>query len=173
MESANFKNKLTKLDTSKLIDIVKNYRQYGYSDDVRAYALKLLEQHGISEEDLRLTGNLENTTYSYANNIFSSYKRNSFIAFVSYCVTIVIKGLTIYQFVTPTYMTSILLIVSTVTYLILLLMSFLNQNKFYKLTGSDYGSEGILLYLFLGMPLYIFMYFIFRNQMKERMAFIK
>ena len=173
MESTDIKEKLSKLDRSKLTDIVKNYRQYGYSDDVRAYTIKLLEQHGISQEDLRLTGNLENTTYTYANDILSSYKRNSLIAFVSYCFTIVIKGLTIYHFVTPTYMTSILLIVSTIVYLIFLLMSFFNQNEFYKLTGSDYGSEGILLYLFLGMPLYIFMYFVFRNQMKERMALIK
>jgi hypothetical protein len=49
----------------------------------------------------------------------------------------------------------------------------MNQNQFYKAINKDYGTEGALLYLFLGMPFYIFMYFYFRNQMKEKMKEIK
>ena len=168
----NIKERLAKLDTSKLIDIVKNHKQYGYPDEVRTYAITLLEQQGISMEDLRLTGNLENTTYNYANDLFSSYNRNSIIAFITYCLAILIKGLLVYRLISSSDTTSIILIASVVVYLIFLIRSFLNQNDFYKLTGGDFGSEGILIYLFAGMPLYIFMYFIFRNQMKERMSFI-
>ncbi len=173
MDITNIKERLAKLDSNKLIDVVKNYRQYGYPDDVRAYAMTLLEQQGISKEDLRLTGNLENTTYNYANDIFSSYNRNSMIAFIAYCLAIVLKGSLMYHLISQGSMLSILFIFLVAVYLIFLIRSFLNQTDFNKLTGSDTGSESILIYLFLGMPFYMIMYFVFRKQMKERMSLIR
>ena len=58
-------------------------------------------------------------------------------------------------------------------YLTFLVISFLNQYQFYKVINLDYGTEGALLYLFVGMPFYIFMYFYFKNQKKEQMKHIK
>ena len=43
------------------------------------------------------------------------------------------------------------------------------MNQFYKLINEDYGTEGILIYLFLGMPFYILMHFYFKNQIKDKM----
>jgi hypothetical protein len=60
-----------------------------------------------------------------------------------------------------------------ILYIVFLIISFMNQNQFYKAIGHDYGTEGALLYLFLGMPFYMFMYFYFRNQMKDKMREIK
>src|SRR5579872_7022942 len=140
MDITTLKERLGKLDSNKLIDIVKNYRQYGYSDDVRLYAINLLEEQGISKEDLHLTGNLENATHNYAQDLYSSYNRNSIIAFVTYCFAIVIKGSLAYGLLLAGDIAAIVFIILIVTYLIFLLRSFLNQNDFYKLTSADFGS---------------------------------
>jgi lipopolysaccharide export system permease protein len=172
MELKDIKERLEKLNSSKLIDVVKNHKQYGYTDDVRAYALTLLEQQGITLEDLHLTGNLENTTYTHANELFLSYKRSSLVALITYCLAILIKALLVYQFIESGKIMSVILIITSILYFIFLIRSFLIQNDFSKLTGTDIGTEAILVYLFLGMPFYIIMYFVFRIQMKERMSLI-
>ena len=45
--------RLKKLDTDKLIDVVKNYRQYGYEENLRNSAISLLEERGITTVDTR------------------------------------------------------------------------------------------------------------------------
>jgi hypothetical protein len=173
METINLSEKLAKLDSDKLIDIVRNYKQYGYTDEIRSMALSQLEKQGISTEDLRLTGNLENATFNQASDLFSSFNRNSTIAFIAYCLAIAVKGLLIYHVLANNTVTTAVFLLLVIVYIIFLTRSFINQNNFFKLAGADYGSEGALVYLLLGMPFYIFMYFLFRKQMKERMSFIE
>lgn len=173
MDLNEFKQRLEKLDAQKLMDIVKNHKQYGYPEELRNYAIELLKHQGISLEDLRLTGNLENTRHSRADDLFRTFQRNSSIAFLAYCLLVILKGLSVYRFINEGGFLPIFLAVLLVTYLVFLLRSFLNHSDFYKMTGSDFGSEIIFTYLFLGMPFYIVMYFVFRNQMKERMTHIR
>lgn len=48
---------LKRFDNDKLIDVVKNYKRYGYDDEIRDYAINLLEERGWSvEENIRLLG---------------------------------------------------------------------------------------------------------------------
>lgn len=175
MELSEIKDRLIRLDSNKLIDVVKNYRQYGYSDDIRNYALTILEERGITRDDLQLTGNLENTKYDYANEVFASFKKNSKTAFLFYGLGIIIRVI-IPRFYTnstfPGTIISIAFILAIAIYFFFLVRSFLDQNQFYKLTGEEYGTEGALMYLFLGMPFYIVMYFTFQSQMKERLKMI-
>lgn len=49
---------LNKFDNDKLIDIVKNYKRYGYNDALRNYVINLLEERGWSREDLQRFGYL-------------------------------------------------------------------------------------------------------------------
>ncbi len=171
MELSEIQTRLQALDSNKLIDIVRNYRQYGYSDDVRSFALSLLEAQGITREDLHLTGNLENRRFDRVSEILDVYKRQSNIAFVFY-------GLFLVFWFVSTYLTSVSNVVNLggwiclIAYFIYLFKSFQSQSEFYKLTGEEYGSEGALVYVFLGMPFYIFMYFVFHNQMKERLKMV-
>ena len=37
---------LNKFDNDKLIDVVKNYKRYGYDDELRDYAINLLGERG-------------------------------------------------------------------------------------------------------------------------------
>lgn len=168
--------RLLKLDNDKLIDVVKNYRQYGYDDLLRETAINILADRGISKEQLQITGSFENKTYDYANDLFSSYLKNSKIAFLLYLVLFssrILIQIIPNDSVGLAWTLLIATILSFILYFVYLIMSFMNQNQFYKAIGQDYGTEGALLYLFLGMPFYMFMYFYFRNQMKDKMKEIR
>ena len=52
---------LKRFDNDKLIDVVKNYKRYGYDDEIRDYAINLLEERGWSVEDLKTFGYWENS----------------------------------------------------------------------------------------------------------------
>ncbi|MEZ4790305.1 MAG: hypothetical protein R2811_09840 [Flavobacteriales bacterium] len=170
------RERLQKLDKDKLIDVVKNYRQYGYDEQIRQSAIDILAERGITKEHLQITGGFENRTYDYAKDLFDSFLRNSLIAFVMFLILFTSRVAIRIVPVESAGVAVTLLIVTVlalILYFIFLIMSFMNQNQFYKAIGQDYGTEGALLYLFLGMPLYMFMYFYFRNQMKEKMKEIR
>ena len=167
---------LLKLDNDKLIDMVKNFRQYGYDDQLRENAINVLADRGISKEQLQITGNLENKTYTYSNDLYTSFLKNSKIAFVLYTVLFISRILMLVLPQDKVGLAWVLLTVialSFILYFVFLFKSFMNQNLFYKTIGQDYGTEGVMLYLLLGMPFYMFMFFYFRNQMKDKMKEIK
>ncbi len=58
--------RLKSMENNKLIDVVRNYRQYGYSDELRNGALAILKSREIDELELKLTGNFQNLTYDQA-----------------------------------------------------------------------------------------------------------
>ncbi|MFZ6052043.1 hypothetical protein [Halocola ammonii] len=168
--------KLQRLDNSRLVDVVRNYRQYGYDEDLRMAALKLLEERGIPQSELEITGKLENRTYDDAEFHFESFKQNSKKAFVCYLLFFLFLVLppiattgTLGSYLIVTLATVALFI----AFVIFLIRAFINQSDFYKELGQNYGSEGAIVYLLLGLPLYFFMYFVFRNQMKEKLAEIQ
>lgn len=74
---------LNKFDNDKLIDIVKNYKRYGYNDALRNYVINLLGERGWSREDLQQFGYLTNNNYDEAEKQYKAYKRNSFNVFRS------------------------------------------------------------------------------------------
>ena len=47
---------LNKFDNNKLIDVIKNYKQYGYDDELRDCAVNILEGRGWSREELQQFG---------------------------------------------------------------------------------------------------------------------
>ena len=176
MDAAELHERIKKLDVNKLIDIVKNYRQYGYNEDARNYALSLLEKQGISKTDLQLTGNFENTSFNYANDLLEAFRKNSKLAFVFYVASIILKIISVWFSPQSGFGNTVLfiaLILSAVLYLIFLIRSFFNQSEFYKTTGEDFGTDGALVYLLLGMPFYFFMYFVFQKQMNERLQMVQ
>lgn len=172
----DYTERLKNLDDKKLIDVVKNYRQYGYDNEMRDSAISLLNSRGITNEQLQLTGNFQNKTYDYAQALFNSFNRNSKIAFILFIITLLFNILTPILSQKSESIATVSLLVSLISligYFVFLIKSFFNQNQFYKTINQDYGTEGALMYLFLGMPFYIFMYFYFKNQMKEKMTEIK
>lgn len=170
------RERLARFDNDKLIDVVKNYKQYGYDEELRETAVTILLERGITREELKVTGSFENEKFNYAHDLFNSFLKNSRIAFLTYLILFVSRVATPLIPYESTAITTAFLIVTIlgfILYFVFLIMSFMNQNQFYKELGQEYGTEGALLYLFLGMPFYMFMYFYFRNQMKEKMREIK
>lgn len=106
---------LNKFDNDKLIDIVKNYKRYGYNDALRNYVINLLGERGWSREDLQQFGYLTNNNYDEAEKQYKAYKRNSLIGIC----TLVFSG-------------GILIIV----YLIFLIMAYRNVARFIKHWGA-------------------------------------
>lgn len=162
------------LDNSKLMDVVRNYRQYGYDEKLRAKAISLLEDRGVSKEHLKLSGNFTNQSYDFAIQLYGAFSRNSKIAFILYGIVFVSN---IFISVVPDRLETLGLlglfvnIGALLLYFAFLIKSFMNQNEFYSAIKQEY--DGALIYVFVGMPFYIFMYFYFRNQMKEKIKEIK
>jgi len=163
------------LSNDKLIDVVKNYRQYGYSDELRTVALEELQERGIDREELQLLGNLENHTYNRAESLFQSFTKNSKIAFVLYLLILInlvmIPVLSI-QSITMGFAGAMINWVLLFSYVIFMVMSFMNQINFYRAIGKEYGVDGAIVFFVAGMPLYAVLYFYFRRQMKEQMSMI-
>ena len=168
--------RLLKLDDAKLMDIVKNYRQYGFDEAFRAHAIAILEERGISKEDLQISGNFDNKKYEFASLIYRYFQKNSIIAFLAY-LTLIIFILVVPLIPKETQAIALLMtgaqLIVLAVFIICLVRSFINQYQFSKLLGENFGVDIALLYFFLGMPFYIFMYFYFRNQMKESMSRIQ
>jgi|GEM_PF-234287 len=168
--------RLKNLDSGKLEDVVKNYRQYGYDKELRNEAMRLLEERGISKDLLELKGGLENRTYTYAMEQYRAFIKNSNITLVFYVFLLFSSIFIPIIFLYAPAIGEAALIFKRIMYLPFLFFfvrSFLNQNRFYDAIGERFGAAGVLLYLFFGMPIYVVMYFVFRKQMKDRMKEIR
>jgi hypothetical protein len=164
----DIKAKLDTYDDLKLIDIVKNYRQYGYDETLKATVLDILNERGIRKEDLMQTGNLSNTLFDNADILLKSYKTNAQTAFWCYIGMVICTLIT--SFVsqeTVVYVTNKLSWGLFFSFFYYLCLSFFNQFQFYKIIKKDMSSWDILIYFFIGLPFYALLYFFFRERMES------
>ncbi|SRR5258706_1742597 len=169
-------NNFQTFSDSRLIEIVKNAKQFGYDDQTRNAALQVLKERGITEQDLQLTGNLNNYKYDYTRKLFNSYISNSRMAFVSYTVLIIYKGLTIFHIldVNPSGLFHLIFELGLfIVFLLFLSMSFADHMNFYRSIDKQLGTGDQIIYFIIGMPFYIFMYFFYKSQMKEEMLIVQ
>ncbi len=167
---------LKKLNNVRLIDIVKNYKQFGYDEDIRNTALSILAERRIDEEILRLTGNDKNNTFESAKDILLMCTKNSKLAFTFYGLMITAKILSS-LFGRNSDIMGIVFLMSAlffvICFLVFLLKSFFDQMSFYKNLGKKIGSGDQLTYFLIGMPLYVIFYFYYKNKMKEEIQEIE
>lgn len=154
----------------KLIDIVKNYRQYDIDESYRNTALRFLNDRGISEEELRFGGNLLNENYENALRYKTAYDENSNISLKLYFLTIIpiISGAILNNNNFPV-IGKILLgfgFIIAILYLITLSKSYLNQVNFNKLLEKNTPSN-ILILILVGIPLYFLYFNFYKMKMKE------
>lgn len=167
---------LKSLPDRTLIDVVKNYRQYGYDHRMRAVAIVLLEERGVSLADLESTGNLENQSYNHAIRLYKTFSSQSTTAFVLWGLLLLMNIANNMGAVFSSTAAGFLLagnIILLILFLAFLIQSFQTQTQFFRAIGEKSGADTALLYLLLGMPLYIFLYFYTRRQMKEKMKDIR
>ncbi|MGY5351104.1 hypothetical protein ACXGQW_00785 [Wenyingzhuangia sp. IMCC45533] len=154
------REKLLKFSDEKLTDIVKNYKQYGYSIELRNETLEILNERGINSKMLDLQGNLNNETFKDSEELYNAFSKYSKIAFVTYLVLLILK---ISENILPVL--SLLSLVIGITFLVYIIKSFLVQEKFYKVTGAQRSQFDAIIYFMIGMPLYIGMHFYYKNLM--------
>ena len=162
------KEKLEKFSDEKLIDIVKNYIQYGYSENLRNETIEILEQRGITKEMLSLQGNLSNSKYNDSESLYNEFLKLSKITFITY---LAILCLNIFNSIIP--FINILILICTILYFVFFIKSFISQEKFYKSIQKKRNNIEPFIYFFIGMPFYFLMYFYFKNLMKSELKNIR
>lgn len=173
--SEEFEN-LKGYSNEKLIDIIKNYRQYDFDIAYRNSALDIMNSRGITEQELRYSGNLVNDNYENALRHLASYKENSAIALILYISYVVLSvgGLVLRNNGFPVLGVVMVIIgvIALILFLVALIKSYTNQTSFYKLLNKNRASNIIFLFL-LGIPLYFIYQIFFDKKMVEELKEIR
>ena len=151
--------KIRNLDNAKLIDIVKNYKQYDYPSEFRSEALKILAERGITNNALKISGNLDNNKYDNAEQIFKKFTQNNNIALFFYFAS----GL---AYISNNMALGFIL---SLLFLGVMIFVFSNRNDFYRAIKEDDKDFSTTLFVFVGIPFYFFIYFMTKNEMKEKL----
>ena len=175
-KSTSTYSNLESYSNEKLIDIIKNYRQYDFDIAYRNTALLIMNTRGVTESELKYSGNLVNDNYENALRHLSSYKENSTIALILY-IAYALFGLigavlnnNGFPVLGPVLI--ILGFFALILFLVALIKSYTNQTSFYKLLDKNRASNIILLLLF-GIPLYFIYQIFFNKKMQEELKQIR
>ena len=163
-------SELDQFENDKLIDIVKNFRQYGLSLNYKQTALKILNTRGISELELKMAGNLSNQNYENALRLYIDFKENSKLALVLNVLTIVLglggSFLSNNEFPTLGQILSGIAILSLIFFVVVFQKTTSNQSDFYKLLSIKFLTNSFV-FIILGIPLFFLYRPFFVKKMKE------
>lgn len=156
-------NTLKEYSNEVLIKIVKNSEQFNYSYDYCAKAIKILDDRGISQEQLLAQNNFENVDYNKLQENVSSYHSSVKVTLLLYLVAI-ITSLVMNN--NPSLWFFLLFGISAVLFYISLYQS---QKKIDEI-GNTIGRKiepGIALAFLVGFPFFIFIYLYNNKVLKE------
>jgi lipopolysaccharide export system permease protein len=163
-------SELDHFENHKLIDVVKNFRQFGLSLNYKQTALKILNKRGISELELKMSGNLSNQNYENALRNYIDFKENSKLALVFNLLTIVLgfggSILSNNEFSTIGQAMNGIAIISLIFFVIVFQKTTSNQSDFYKLLNIKFLTNAFV-FIILGIPLFFFYRIFFIKKMKE------
>ena len=163
-------SKLESFDNEKLIDIVKNFRQYGLSLNYKQKALKILNSRDISELELKMSGNLSNQKYENALRLYIDFKEHSKLALVLNTLTILLGfgGLVLSNNEMPVMgkILSGIAVLCLLFFLIVFQKTISNQFNFYKLLSIKFLTNSFV-FIILGIPLFVLYRPFFIKKMKE------
>ena len=170
------KETLLRLDNSKLMYIVKNYKQYGYDEDLKEDAREILKERGINEEDLAMAGNSQSQNYEIARKIGNSFLKNARWAISLYIFLLVSKlsalALLHYSESLGVWV-GIFYLLGFILYLVFLIRSAFDHTNFYKAIGKELSTGDQLIYFFIGGAFFIFIYFQYKSPIKEELQMIR
>lgn len=161
---------------NQLKEIVKNYKQYNYSDAVRYGALDRLDALGITKENLKVQGFYENKEYNAAEKNFNNYKKFSKLTFIFYGIALLslIISFTplLFKTVSGFLTREIALLVNVFSSIIYVVFYYISSNSFrkiYKSMGKEGGGNAFSVAEVFGIPFYFITYFYFKKKIKEDM----
>ena len=163
-------SKLESFENEKLIDIVKNFRQFGLSLNYKQKALKILNLRDISELELKMSGNLSNQKYENALRLYIDFKQHSKLALVLNTLTILLGfgGLVLSNNGMPVMgkILSGIAVLCLLFFLIVFQKTISNQFNFYKLLSIKFLTNSFV-FIILGIPLFVLYRPFFIKKMKE------
>ncbi len=166
-------------NNKQLIDIVKNYRQYGYSEEVRKAALQQLNLKGYSELELKMSGDFENKIYSVALQSFNESSSFSKKGLNAYFISIIcLIGMILFNNIDITYSETLKIIfqigqvISLISLYILVIKTLFSSSKFYKVLGKEQDTGDWMIFMLLGPIIYIILHFNHIKKMKEELQMI-
>ena len=156
--------------TNKLIDLIKNYRNYGLSFSHKNKALEVLKIRGISELELKISGNLSNESYESGIRFLETYHENATLASITHIITLVVGILGWIFKNNGLELIGVLMLVlaffTGVFFLIILRKVFKNQSDFYNLLKKKFMSNNIVFIVLGGCFFFLFRLY-FNKKMKE------
>lgn len=150
-----------------LINMVYNSAKFGYPKQTRLKVLKILEQRGITQEDLMRDGKLYNRDFESLQENVEAYRYNGKATLVIYLIVAVL--LLILQNNSKLMWVMIPTLVFVVAFYVSLFKTEQRLAEIEKLTRREIGPS-IYISLLLGFPLYFLFYFINRNALKRILA---
>jgi len=171
--SSENSDELERSSNEQLIDIVKNYRQFGLSYNYKSVALGHLKDRGISELELRMSGQLLNEKYETGIRHLTDFKENSKLAVVLYFVMVVfgLGGSILNNNGFPTVGPILIIVASIATILFLMLFkkTVMNQSNFYTLLKKNFMTNSVV-FILLGLPLFVLYRIYFSKKMTEDLS---
>ena len=162
----------------QLKEIVKNFKQYDYSEDVRKAAMRELANKGYSDTELKLEGTFENTRYNSAKIDYNLYIKNSKKGLLFYInniilllVQVVFKVLHFSEF--AIILVGLLSFVSIILFYVYAIKSLSNQVSFYSVLQKKKDVGIWLIVLFLGLFIYVLIRYSEKRKMKEELSMIR
>jgi lipopolysaccharide export system permease protein len=141
----------------KLINIVKNFRQYKHGLNYKQSALAVLNSRGINELELKMSGDLPNLSYENAVQHYIDFKENSKLglALNSVCIVLGLGGLILNNNGFPVVGKTFTVVAALVLifFLIVLKKTIKNQSSFYAFLGVKFFNKAFILIL-IGMPIF-------------------
>ena len=157
-------------ENEKLIDLIKNYRYYGLTLAHKTDALNLLKQRGITELELKLTGNLSNETYESGVRHMEDYHENATVAYFAHLLVLIlgIGGFILNNNGAATVGSIMiaLALFALVLFLIVFPKVLKNQAAFYKLLKKKFMAHNVV-FIVLGLPLFFLYRLYFNKKMNE------
>lgn len=157
-------------ENEKLINIVKNFRQYKHALNYKQSALAVLNSRGISELELKMSGDLTNLNYENAVQYYIDFKENSKLglALNSICLVLGLGGLILnnngFPVVGKTF--TVIAVLVLIFFLIVLKKTIKNQSTFYDFLEVKFFNKAFILIL-IGMPIFYFYRKYFITKMEE------
>jgi|GEM_PF-14489 len=157
---------LSSYDDNELIKVIKNYRQYNYSRTHRNTAVAILNSRGITNQQLKFSGNFDNQKFVEGIRLKYKFDEDSKLAFILYVIAVPLmlvgKILENNKFSVLGLSLFIIGVIIGIVYLFALIKSFISSSNLNKHLGKESGTNAILFLLF-GLPLY-FMFYLYQKR---------
>ncbi|WP_439653977.1 LptF/LptG family permease [Seonamhaeicola sediminis] len=161
---------LNSYDNNKLINIAKNHKEFGYKTIYRNTALAILNKRGITNEQLKFSGDFTNREYEQTITLKNKFEEDAKLTLILYVLAypITIIGGVFKNNWFPSLGVSLLIV--GIIFWGLFIASFIKtvvgETNYRKHVGKGINVNYVLLHV-LGIPLYFVVYFLQKEELKK------